>query len=78
MVKVNKRTRRHTEDFDWAKLKASLVKAGAKEEHATQVAETVRCTAWDGMTTEEVKRLAATELRRMDEKSATVYRNYRK
>jgi len=78
LVKVNKRTRRHTEDFDWAKLKASLVKAGAKEEHATKVAETVRYTAWDGMTTAEVKRLAATELNRMDEKAATVYKTYRK
>ena len=78
MVKVNKRTRMHTEDFDWAKLKASLVKAGAKEEHATKVAETVRYAAWDGMTTAEVKRMAATELNRMDEKAATVYKTYRK
>ena len=78
MVKVNKRTRRQTEDFDWAKLQASLVKAGAKEVHATKVAIKVGYAAWDGMTTDEVRRLAATELRRMDEKSATVYETYRK
>ena len=78
MVKVNKRTCRPTEDFDWAKLKASLEKAGAKEEHANKVAKKVEYAAWDGMTTEEVKRLAAMELRRMDEKSATVYETYRK
>ena len=78
MVKLNKRARRPAEDFDWAKLKASLVKAGAEEEHATKVAEKVRFAAWDGMTTDEVRRLAATELGRMDEKSATVYANYRK
>ena len=78
MGKVNKRTRTHVEDFDWAKLKDSLVRAGANEDHATKVAKKVGSTAWDGMTTAEVKRLAATELRRMDEKSATVYETYRK
>jgi len=78
LVKVNKRARRHAEDFDWAKLKASLVKAGAKEEHATKVAKKIEYAAWDGMTTDEVRRLAAVELGRMDEESATVYANYRK
>ena len=78
MVKVSKRAHRQAEDFDWAKLKASLIKSGAKEEHATKVAKKVEYTAWDGMTTDEVKRLAAVELGRMDEESATVYANYRK
>ena len=78
MVKVNKRERMNTEDFDWAKLKDSLMKAGAKKEHATKVAETIEYSAWDGITTVEVKRLAATELRRIDEKAATVYETYRK
>ena len=30
-----------TQDFDKAKLKASVKKAGAKEEHATKVADNV-------------------------------------
>ena len=74
MVKVKKRS----EQFDRAKLKASLKKAGAKEEHATKVAETVARTVWEGITTTEVKRLAATELRRMNPKAATVYETYNK
>ena len=37
MVRVKKRY----EEFDEAKLKASLEESGAKEEHATRVAEAV-------------------------------------
>lgn len=74
MVKVMKRW----EEFDKAKLKASLKKAGAKEEHATEVAETVARKVWEGMTTAEIKQLATTELRRIDPKTATVYETYRK
>ncbi len=74
MVKVMKRW----EEFDKAKLKASLKKAGAKEEHATKVTETVEHKVWEGMTTVEIKRLAATELRRIDPKAATVYETYNK
>ena len=74
MVKVMKRS----EDFDRAKLEASLKKAGAREEHATKVAETVARTVWEGVTTAEIKRLATTELRRMDPKAATVYETYNK
>ena len=74
MVKVKKRS----ENFDRAKLKASLRKAGAKEEHATKVAETVERRVWEGITTTEIRQLAATELRRMDPKAATVYETYEK
>ena len=74
MVKVMKRS----EDFDIDKLKASLERAGAKEEHATKVSETVAHRVWEGITTAEIRRLAATELRRIDPKTATVYETYKK
>ena len=74
MVKVKKRS----EEFDKAKLKLSLEKAGARQEHATEIAETVALRAREGMTTAEIKRLAATELRRMDPKAATVYETFKK
>jgi len=74
LVKVKKRS----ENFDKAKLKVSLRKAGAKEEHATKVAETVERRVWEGITTTEIRQLAATELRRMDPKVATVYETYEK
>jgi len=74
LVKVKKRS----ENFDRAKLKVSLRKAGAKEEHATRVAETVERRVWEGIMTTEIKELAATELRRMDPKTATVYETYKK
>ena len=74
MVKVKKRS----ENFDKAKLKVSLRKAGAKVEHATKVAEAVERRAWEGITTTEIRQLAATELRRMDPKAATTYETYEK
>ena len=74
MVKVKKRS----EDFDRGKLEDSLKKAGAREEHATRVAETVERRVREGMATVEIKEMAATELRRMDHEAATVYIAYRK
>ena len=72
MVKVEKRS----EEFDTAKLKDSLIRAGAKEEQAAKVAEAVASRAWEGMTTAEIRRRAATELRRMDQEAATEYETY--
>ena len=74
MVKVKKRS----ENFDRVKLEASLKKAGAREEHATKVAERVAHRAWEGITTVEIKEMAATELRKMDPKAATVYEKFQK
>lgn len=77
MVKIKKRTGA-MQDFDRAKLKKSLKKAGAKEEHATKVAETVAGRVREGTTTAEVKRLTATELRKMDQRAAQAYETFRK
>ncbi|MDH5754048.1 MAG: ATP cone domain-containing protein [Candidatus Bathyarchaeota archaeon] len=77
MAKVKKRSG-DMQEFDRAKLKRSLKKAGAKEEHATKVAETVAGTLREGMTTAEIKRMAATELRRMDQRAAQTYETFRK
>lgn len=74
MVKVKK----CSEDFDRVKLEDSLKKAGAREEHATKVAEAVARRVREGMTTVEIKGMAATELKRMDHEAATVYEAYRK
>ena len=74
MVRVKKRS----EQFDEAKLKASLKKAGAKEEHATRVAEAVTRRVWEGMTTAEIMQLATTELKKLDQEAATVYETFRK
>lgn len=72
LVKVEKRS----EEFDTTKLKDSLIRAGAKEEHATKVAEAVARTVWEGMPTAEIRRRAATELKRMDHEAARVYETY--
>ncbi|NIR86468.1 hypothetical protein GWO13_02420 [Candidatus Bathyarchaeota archaeon] len=77
MVKVKKRSGA-MQDFDSAKLKASLKKAGAEEEHATKVAETIAGRVREGMTTAEIKRLTATELRKMDQRTARAYETFRK
>jgi len=77
LVKVKKRAGR-VQDFDKAKLKASLKKAGAKEEHATKVTETVAAKVREGLATSEIKKLAATELRKMDAAAATKYEAFKK
>ena len=74
MVRVKKRS----EEFDQAKLKASLEEAGAKEEHATRVAEAVTSRVWEGMTTDEIRQLATTELKKLDQQAATTYETFRK
>jgi 2-phosphoglycerate kinase len=77
LAKIKKRSGA-MQDFDRAKLKRSLKKAGAKDEHATKVAETVGGRVREGMTTADIKRHATTELRRMDQKTATAYETFRK
>lgn len=75
MVKVKKRSG-NIEEFDRPKLEASLKKAGAKEEHATRVAETVKGKVQEGIATSEIKRLATTELRGMDAAAAQRYETF--
>ena len=65
-------------DFDKAKLKASLKKAGAKEEHVIKVVGAVSPRVREGMTTAEIKRLTVTELRRLDPKAAQTYETFKK
>ena len=77
MVKVKKRVG-HMEDFDRAKLKASLKKAGAKEEDATKVTEIVAGKVKEGMAANEIRRMAATELRRLDATAAQKYEAFKK
>ena len=77
MVRVKKRSGA-MQDFDKAKLKASLKKAGAKEEHATTVAEMIEGRVREEMTTFEIKRLAATELKGLNPRAAQSYETFRK
>ena len=74
MVKVKKRS----EDFDKEKLKASVKKSGAKEEHATKVADKVAGKVKSGTTTILIRRWVITELTPLDAKAAEAYRNYKK
>jgi transcriptional regulator NrdR family protein len=72
LVKVNKRS----EDFDKEKLEESLKRAGAREEHALLVADSVARRVQEEISTVEIRKMAATELRRVDAKAATVYEEY--
>jgi len=74
LVKVKKRS----EDFDKEKLKASVKKSGAKEEHATKVADKVAGKVKSGTTTILIRRWVITELTPLDAKAAEAYRNYKK
>jgi transcriptional regulator NrdR family protein len=74
MVKVKKRS----EDFDKEKLKVSVKKAGAKEEHAAQVAEKIVGKVKSGTTTVLIRRWVVTELTPLDPKAAKAYETYKK
>ena len=74
MVKVKKRS----EEFDKAKLETSLKKAGAKEEHATKVADKIADKVKEGTTTVEIWEWSIAELKPLDPKVAEAYRTYKK
>ncbi len=74
MVKVKKRS----EDFDKGKLKASVKKAGAKDEHAAKVADKVAGKVKSGMTTVMIRQWVITELTPLDPKAAEAYKKYKK
>jgi transcriptional regulator NrdR family protein len=66
------------QEFDKAKLKNSLKKAGAKEEHATKVADKIAGKVKDGTETVEIWEWVVTELKPLDPKAAEAYRTYKK
>ncbi len=74
LVKVKKRS----EDFDKEKLKSSVKKAGAREEHAAKVADKVAEKVKSGTTTVLIRRWVITELTPLDAKAAEAYKNYKK
>jgi len=74
LVKVRKRS----EEFDKAKLKTSLKKAGAKEEHATKVADKIAGKVKEGTPTVEIWEWVIAELKPLDPKAAETYRTYKK
>ena len=74
MVKIKKRS----EDFDKEKLKASVKKAGAKEEHAAKVADKIAGKVKSGTTTFLIRRWVITELTPLDSKAAEAYEKYKK
>jgi transcriptional regulator NrdR family protein len=66
------------EGFNAAKLTDSLKRAGASEAHARVVSEIVANSAQDGADTTDIRRLAASELKRLDGASARRYEAYAK
>lgn len=74
LVKVKKRS----ENFDKTKLKASIKKAGAKDKHATAVAEKIASKVKAGTTTVLIRRWVITELTPLDAEAAEAYMKYKK
>lgn len=77
MVNVKKRSG-IMQEFDKAKLKKSLKKAGAKEPHVAKVADKIADKVKDGTTTVEIWEWCVTGLKPLDSKAAKSYQNYRK
>ncbi len=61
------------EEFDKEKLKTSLLKAGASENNASKVADTVEEGIEEGMNSSDIKAQAASALRDLDQASAETY-----
>jgi hypothetical protein len=74
LVKVKKRS----ENFNKAKLKVSMKKAGAKDAHATKIADKIAGKVKPGTTTVVIKRWVITELRPLDPEAAKAYEKYKK
>jgi hypothetical protein len=74
LVKVKKRS----ENFNKAKLKASIKKAGAKDKHATKVADKIASKVKAGTKTVLIRRWVITELKPRDAKAAEAYVKYKK
>jgi len=74
LVKVKKRS----ENFNKAKLKASIKKAGAKDAHATKIADKIAGKVKQGTTTVVIRRWVITELRPLDSEAAKAYTTYKK
>jgi hypothetical protein len=74
LVKVKKRS----EIFNKAKLKASIKKAGAKEQHARNIVEKIAGKVKAGTTTVVIRRWVITELKPLDAKAAEAYMKYKK
>ena len=72
------RVKKRSEDFDKAKLKKSMKKAGAKEAHARKVADKIAGKVKEGTKTVEIWRWVIVELKPLDPKAAEAYRSYRR
>ena len=77
MAKVKKRSG-VLQEFDKTKVKNSLKKAGAKEEHATKVADKIAGKVKEGTATVEIMEWAITELKPLDPNAAKAYKDYKK
>jgi len=76
LVKVEKRSG-GLEVFDVSKLEASLTKAGASEQDATRIAETVARGLTEGTDTAQLMMRAASELKRIDPAAAKKYESFK-
>ncbi|MFH0830095.1 MAG: ATP cone domain-containing protein [Candidatus Aenigmatarchaeota archaeon] len=77
MVKVTKRDG-NTEPFKAAKIEKSVRKAGASAAIARKIAALVEKNAFEGMSTDEIRRMVLEQLNRLDKKAADAYGEYQK
>ncbi len=74
LVRIIKRS----EEFNKAKLIASMTKAGAKDGHATKVADKIEDRVKPETTTIMIRRWVIKELTPLDPRAAKAYEKYRK
>ena len=77
MVQVMKRSG-SMENFDPSKLEASMKSAGAQGEEASRVVKNIASNVKDGMKTDELTMMTASELKRVNPMAAEKYANFKK
>jgi hypothetical protein len=74
LVEVKKRS----DDFNEAKLKASVKKAGAKDSQGTKIADKIAGKVKPGTMTDVIRRWVITELGPLDAEPVKAYETYKK
>lgn len=77
MINVTKKDG-ELEPFKAGKIEKSIRKAGASAAVAKKIAASIQKVAYDGITTDEIRRMVLEQLGRLDKKAADAYAAYQK
>jgi len=77
MINVTKKDG-ELEPFKTGKIEKTIRKAGASAAIAKKIATSIQKVAYDGITTDEIRRIILEQLKRLDKNAAEAYSAYQK